>query len=469
MENKYEFLFPFERITKNAKILIYGAGLVGKEYFEQISITGYCKVEGFVDRAFAKLPRMLVPVYSPDDIQNLSYDYIVLAQKSGSHIQTILQTLYDLKVDEKRIVYVGPRSLGVMLFKDNQHEDIGVLAFQKKDGSVAIRLGGGMGDDIIAKKFYEEFLTFFPQALVDVYSTVPKEILTTLYGDVSNLNLIINDTGIAYKENADKYDLALNLSANLRIDVFKEEKIKNINAAFADKVNLYQEQYIPYIGTSHSYITSQIYKGNNCYTAANDGGFFSIKDMKVDIPLKKSWKDEFDKLGIHRYITLNYGNGVSANSDTASAKQWPIAYFHRFVELFSSMYPDIAIVQIGARNAKKIEGIDQYILGESMELIKYVLKNSIFHMDIEGGLVHLATQLGTKCVVLFGLTQIDFLSYKQNINIVSDKCSGCWGLDSRNLFGCIRGLAEPECMYDITPEKVIKKINECIITKILQL
>ena len=88
-----------------------------------------------------------------------------------------------------------------------------------------------------------------------------------------------------------------------------------------------------------------------------------------------------------------------------------------------------------------------------MELTKYILKNSLLHVDIEGGPVHLASQLGTKCVVLFGAIEVDFLKYTQNINIVSEVCSPCyfaWDTDSQ----CLLGGKEPLCMLSITPQKV---------------
>ncbi|MBR5162824.1 MAG: hypothetical protein IKW79_02235, partial [Schwartzia sp.] len=91
------------------------------------------------------------------------------------------------------------------------------------------------------------------------------------------------------------------------------------------------------------------------------------------------------------------------------------------------------------------------------ELVKYVLRNAVLHVDIEGGLVHLATQLGTKCAVLFGPTPVTFFGYPQNINIVSPRCAGCHGL-YEDLNHCAKEQAEPECMRSITPEMVMEAI-----------
>ena len=89
----------------------------------------------------------------------------------------------------------------------------------------------------------------------------------------------------------------------------------------------------------------------------------------------------------------------------------------------------------------------------------HVLKNTLFHLDIEGGLVHIATQLGTKCIVLFGPTVKEYYGYEENINISVGTCHNCWGLYT-DVNRCARGMAEPECMYSIQPELVMGYVDE---------
>ena len=38
-DEKYRYLFPFEKIKPNSNVLIYGAGVVGMEYLKQIDLT----------------------------------------------------------------------------------------------------------------------------------------------------------------------------------------------------------------------------------------------------------------------------------------------------------------------------------------------------------------------------------------------------------------------------------------------
>ena len=102
---------------------------------------------------------------------------------------------------------------------------------------------------------------------------------------------------------------------------------------------------------------------------------------------------------------------------------------------------------------ERLSNADFHLLGTDLELTKYILKNSLLHVDIEGGPVHLASQLGTKCVVLFGATDIQYYAFGKNINIVSEVCNSCymaWDNNSQ----CLLGGKEPLCMLSITPQKV---------------
>ena len=97
--------------------------------------------------------------------------------------------------------------------------------------------------------------------------------------------------------------------------------------------------------------------------------------------------------------------------------------------------------------------------------MKYIMRDSLLHIDDEGGLVHMGTALGTMCIVLFGPTPMDVLGYPQNINICSYVCPGCFSfIDGWNSY-CFRGGNAPDCMYSISPEIVMKKIVEFLDAK----
>ena len=205
----------------------------------------------------------------------------------------------------------------------------------------------------------------------------------------------------------------------------------------------------------------RIFRGQNCYSAYNYD-VFSISDKKVHIPLDTSVRKDFENLRLGNYITMSCDAGASKDNSVV-AKSWPMENFSRLACLLKGKYPKFSIVQIGASDAERMEGVDAYMLGKSFALAEHILANAAFHIDTEGGLVHLASQLGTKCFVLFGPTWVKYYGYDSNINIRAGRCHECCGVypDANQ---CARNLKEPECMYSITPEMVLKKVEDYLKT-----
>ena len=73
--------------------------------------------------------------------------------------------------------------------------------------------------------------------------------------------------------------------------------------------------------------------------------------------------------------------------------------------------------------------------------------------------MHLATALGTKCIVLFGPTPMDILGYEQNINICVDACPGCFAYVNDWNANCLRDDHMPKCMMDIDAQMVFDAAN----------
>lgn len=173
--------------------------------------------------------------------------------------------------------------------------------------------------------------------------------------------------------------------------------------------------------------------------------------------MDESFHPMFEEMGLGHYITVNFGNGDSEGAE-GIAKSWSKDSFEKVIAWVKKTYQDINVIQLGGKNAAHLIGADKVVLGKDFRLVFHILKHSLLHVDIEGGLVHIATQLGTKCIVLFGPTVLHYYGYEQNINIRAGECRECWGLYS-NVNKCARDLAEPECMKRITPEMVTDAID----------
>ncbi len=107
------YLFPFGRIKYGSKIILYGAGKIGKYYYNQIIATGYCEVKSWVDQNFEKLRKHFrIPVQSPENIFHEEYDSILVAVEDENLYLEIRSYLLSKGVHENKIVWEKPLYIG---------------------------------------------------------------------------------------------------------------------------------------------------------------------------------------------------------------------------------------------------------------------------------------------------------------------------------------------------------------------
>lgn len=468
---RYKYLFPFECVPRNSNVIIYGAGDVGREYFVQLELSGYGKVVAMLDQNWDKYAKTVVPVYPPERICELSYDYVVIAIKSDVYLRDILDKMLKLRVEKERIIFTGLRGKEprFMLFEEKVGDfDENELAFRKATVSLALKFGPGFGDALIKKPFFEQLVKQLPGIQVDVYSSLSETLFQSIYHGTKGLNCYIRDAGAAYLELREKYTIAIQAPYLLQVDKVDDSAIRSVDVKssellqrLVDACKKYNLDLSP-VELNYVHFKRMEMRGEKCWQLFNYAQAFIVRDWHVKIPLIKEYELNFRALGLKRYITLNYGNGNSvAGRKSLSAKQWPLEYFNEFVSAFKLKYPNIEVVQIGGVDTEQITGVDRIFLGKNMELVKYILRGALLHLDIEGGLVHLATQLGTRCVVLFGPTPASIFAYPCNVNLVNEKCNDCWFLYGES-FACARGLDKPECVYSLKPNMVLKRVEEAL-------
>ena len=102
---KNNYIFPFDCITKNSNIVLYGAGFVGKIYYRQITKLNYCNIVVWVDKNAENLSKHY-KVSLITEIRNVEFDYIVIAIADKTVCEKIedeLMAVYGLQ--KERIVY----------------------------------------------------------------------------------------------------------------------------------------------------------------------------------------------------------------------------------------------------------------------------------------------------------------------------------------------------------------------------
>lgn len=101
-QNLPDVIFPFDKVNKGEKIVLYGAGNIGRLYMKQLSRCSYCDVTQWVDQNYKQLEEC---ISSPEEIMSADYEKIVIAIADLSIINKVVDYLVNSGVDRDKIVY----------------------------------------------------------------------------------------------------------------------------------------------------------------------------------------------------------------------------------------------------------------------------------------------------------------------------------------------------------------------------
>ena len=100
ISNNYKWLFPFANVEKKSRIVLYGAGAVGRAYYEQVQKSKYCEVILWIDK-YVQEENIIYPI---EDILNIEYDYVVIARVNESARIEMKNVLMKMGVSEQKII-----------------------------------------------------------------------------------------------------------------------------------------------------------------------------------------------------------------------------------------------------------------------------------------------------------------------------------------------------------------------------
>lgn len=107
------YQFPFEIIPPNSKIVLYGAGVVGKCYYNSVKTADYCKVEMWADKNYESLREQGYEVSSPEEIIKGEFDYLLVAVEGKDSFENIKNELIVLGIPVEKIVWRDARLVSV--------------------------------------------------------------------------------------------------------------------------------------------------------------------------------------------------------------------------------------------------------------------------------------------------------------------------------------------------------------------
>lgn len=103
------YLFPFDKIKKNSKLIIYGGGKVGYDYISQLLEVSFCELVSVIDKQSKTcMANKLFRVSDIDELNTKEYDYLLIAAKEITLREEIKQICLDRGIDKKKIVSTSP-------------------------------------------------------------------------------------------------------------------------------------------------------------------------------------------------------------------------------------------------------------------------------------------------------------------------------------------------------------------------
>lgn len=102
-------VFPFEQVEKDSRVILYGAGKMGKNYMEQNLKYGFCNIIHWVDKNYENIPNDIGKISSPNIIEEEYFDYIVIAIDKRQVMLEIKNYLIGLSVPREKIIWHSVR------------------------------------------------------------------------------------------------------------------------------------------------------------------------------------------------------------------------------------------------------------------------------------------------------------------------------------------------------------------------
>ena len=349
---------------------------------------------------------------------------------------------------------------------------------------IAVNIGNaGIGDAITAIRFLRDFADFILKdnkcdnknpIVFDIFYRSPRSI-EFITAPQPNIRRVLNLTDYSLMRKF--YDINLRLNTFFIKEEINEASREKLSDKFPAVLKIIEniktnqapiEKYIKTRPFSEGILSDAVTAmGLSRENYLNYAAGIDINNSRkinrrnlLKLKLDHSATSKFNVKGI-KFITIHDGWDENTKiAEKISTKSYPPEKWTELVRLLKQEIPNYTIVQLGGLgNGSDIEGVDLNLRGKTtLKEAASILSESSLHIDTDSGLVHIATSLGTKCVVLFGPTNAAYCSYSENLNITPRLCGNCWWTTNGWMNSCQKGLVVPECMSSIEPTEIANKI-----------
>lgn len=95
------FQFPYKMVTHRSKIVLYGAGLLGRHYYAQIMLSAWVDVVLWVEKTN---PEQLHYIKDPEQICNVEFDSVLIAYATKKPAKEAIEYLHSIGISDDKII-----------------------------------------------------------------------------------------------------------------------------------------------------------------------------------------------------------------------------------------------------------------------------------------------------------------------------------------------------------------------------
>lgn len=100
-----EYYFPYDEEIYGRRIVLYGAGCVGKSFYMQIMTQNKCNIVAWIDKNYNEINKTGIHVCAPNTIEDVDYDYLIIAVESIELYKSVSDELVEKGVQSDRILW----------------------------------------------------------------------------------------------------------------------------------------------------------------------------------------------------------------------------------------------------------------------------------------------------------------------------------------------------------------------------
>ena len=123
LKKESEFLFPYTQVKKGSKVVIYGAGAVGRRMVQAIKLTDSFEIVAWTDQYKQGMRIDGCTIVAPVEVVKLEFEYIVMAINMFSVAEEAGNKLISLGISNYKIAYMDPS----VITEEYLPEDLKVL------------------------------------------------------------------------------------------------------------------------------------------------------------------------------------------------------------------------------------------------------------------------------------------------------------------------------------------------------